>query len=269
MGQISERGLYGKRTMAAVAFFPFQFVDIPGVACAFTSRRGGVSEPPHDSANISYDVGDDPASVATNRRAVYDRLGLTGWCELNQIHGDVMHFDPAPLTPEDKAVLDGDGMTTATPGHGLVIKTADCQPILLAHRSGRYVAALHAGWRGNRCDFPGTGVRRFCEQYDLKPEDVFAVRGPSLSPAKAEFVNFETDFGPGFRTYFNPETKTVDLWRLTRDQLAAAGVPEKQIFGMDLCTMGLDDTFFSYRKACASPVKETGRQCGIIWIRAE
>ena len=36
--------------MAAIAFFPFRFMDIPQVGCAFTSRRGGVSEPPHDSA---------------------------------------------------------------------------------------------------------------------------------------------------------------------------------------------------------------------------
>ncbi|MCJ2165719.1 MULTISPECIES: polyphenol oxidase family protein [unclassified Pseudodesulfovibrio] len=253
--------------MAAIAFLPFQFVDIPQVACAFTSRRGGASEPPHDSANISFDVGDDPKAVTINRQAVHERMQLTGWCELNQVHGDIIHFDPAPHPPEEHASLDGDGMATATPGHGLVIKTADCQPILLAHRSGKYVAGLHAGWRGNRCNFPGSGVRNFCTHYNLKPEDVFAVRGPSLSPAAAQFVNFDKDFGPGFRAYFDSTTKTVDLWRLTRDQLMNAGVPEKQIFGMNLCTMGMDDTFFSYRKACASPIKDTGRQCGIIWIR--
>ena len=254
--------------MAAVAFFPFTFIDIPGVACAFTSRRGGVSEPPHDSANLSFEVGDDPAAVAANRCLIHDRLGLTGWCELKQIHGDVIHHAPAPVPPETPPTLEGDGLTTAEPGVGLVIKTADCQPILLAHRSGRYVAALHAGWRGNRMNFPGSGVARFCARYGLDPADVFAVRGPSLGPTAAEFVNFESDFGPGFEPYFDATRRTVDLWRLTRDQLMAAGVPEAQIFGIDLCTMGLDDTFFSYRKACAAPVKGTGRQAGIIWIRA-
>ncbi|MEF2230063.1 MAG: polyphenol oxidase family protein [Pseudodesulfovibrio sp.] len=254
--------------MAAIAFFPFTFIDIPGVACAFTSRRGGVSEPPHDSANLSFEVGDDPDAVAANRRLIHDRLGLTGWCELKQIHGDAVHCDPAPTAPETPPTLEGDGLTTAEPGVGLVIKTADCQPILLAHRSGKYVAALHAGWRGNRIDLPGSGVARFCARYGLRPADVFAVRGPSLGPDAAEFVNFRNDFGPGFGPYFDPARRTVDLWRLTRDQLMAAGVPEAQIFGIDLCTMGLDDTFFSYRKACASPVKGTGRQAGIIWIRA-
>jgi hypothetical protein len=253
--------------MAAIAFFPFEFPEIPQVACAFTSRRGGVSEPPHDSANISFDVNDDPDAVAVNRRMVFSRMGLTGWCELNQVHGDVIRFDPAPHSPDEHPTEDGDGMATATPGHGLVVKTADCQPILLAHRSGRYVAGLHAGWRGNKCDFPGSGVRRFCEHYGLKPEDVFAVRGPSLGPTAAEFVNFETDFGPAFRPWYDGKSKTMDLWRLTRDQLMNAGVPEHQIFGLDLCTLTMEETFFSYRKACASPVRDTGRQCGIIWIK--
>ncbi|NDV20283.1 laccase domain-containing protein [Pseudodesulfovibrio sp. JC047] len=255
--------------MAAIAFFPYQFYDIPGVACAFTSRRGGVSEPPHDSANLSYDVNDDPTAVRTNRQALFDRLGLSGWCELNQIHGDVIHFDPDSTPPDVHASLDGDGVTTSTPGVGLVIKTADCQPILLAHRSGKYIAGLHAGWRGNRMNFPGSGVRRFCDHYGLVPKDVFAVRGPSLGPDAAEFVNFDTDFGPEFTRYFTPGNKTVDLWRMTRDQLIDAGVPESQIFGMNLCTMGLDDTFFSYRKTNTTPNRDTGRQAGIIWIRGE
>ncbi|MDD3313031.1 peptidoglycan editing factor PgeF [Pseudodesulfovibrio sp.] len=255
--------------MAAIAFFPFTFIDIPGVACAFTSRRGGVSEPPHDSANLSYEVGDDAEAVRENRRLIFHRLGLAGWCELKQVHGDVIRFDPTPTPPEPPATLEGDGLTTAEPGVGLVIKTADCQPILLAHRSGNYIAALHAGWRGNRINFPGSGVTRFCERYNLDPADIYAVRGPSLGPSAAQFVNFTTDFGPDFTPYFDPERQTMDLWRLTRDQLQDAGVPGTQIFGIDLCTMGMDDTFFSYRKACASPVNATGRQAGVIWIRPQ
>ena len=254
--------------MAAIAFFPFEFAGVPGVSCAFTSRKGGVSRPPHDSANISFDVGDDENAVRTNRRLIHDRLGLTGWAECIQVHGDEIRTDIAPFDPEDEATLEGDGMTTATPGVGLVIKTADCQPVLLAHRSGKYVAALHVGWRGNKSKLPITGVRTFCKTYSIKPEDVFAVRGPSLSPSVSEFVNFDDDFGPGFQRYLDSKTMTMDLWSLTRDQLKRAGVPEEQIFGMDMCTFGQEDTFFSYRRTSAEPGLETGRQAGIIWIKA-
>jgi len=255
--------------MAAIAFFPFEFIGIPNIGCAFTSRRGGTSEPPHDSANLSFEVGDDEDKVRRNRRIIHDRLELTGWCECKQVHGDIIHTDPTSITPEEVATMEGDGLTTATPGTGLVIKTADCQPLLLAHNSGQYVAALHVGWRGNKINFPRSGVQRFCETYDIKPEDIHAVRGPSLGPEKAEFINFDTDFGPDFKQYHNSETHMVDLWRMTRDQLMNAGLKGTNIHSIDLCTMGMDDTFFSYRKACASPIKATGRQAGIIWIKQQ
>lgn len=253
--------------MAPIAFFPFEFTDIPGVACAFTSRRGGFSEPPHDSANLSYEVGDEDEAVQNNRMALAERLGFSNWLECIQVHGDVMHVDPTPARPEARATLEGDGLATATAGQALIIKTADCQPILLAHKSGKQIAALHVGWRGNKINFPASGVQRFCDAYGLDPAEVYAVRGPSLGPNRAEFVNFEDDFGPGFDGYFNPDSSTVDLWQMTLDQLMGAGIPEKQIFSMDLCTFDREDTFFSYRKACASPVKGTGRQAGVIWIK--
>ena len=64
-----------------------------------------------------------------------------------------MIFDPEPRDIGDGPSADGDGLATARPGQALIIKTADCQPILLAHKSGKYVGALHAGWRGNVQNF--------------------------------------------------------------------------------------------------------------------
>jgi copper oxidase (laccase) domain-containing protein len=52
----------------------------------------------------------------------------------------------------------------------------------------------------------------------------------------------------------------MDLWALTRDQLAAAGVRPGNIFALDICTAS-SPQFFSYRRD-----RITGRQAGIIWI---
>ena len=46
-----------------------------GVTLAFTGRCGGVSEAPFDSLNLGTHVGDDPASVAENRRRVLAAMG--------------------------------------------------------------------------------------------------------------------------------------------------------------------------------------------------
>ena len=69
-----------------------------------------------------------------------------------------------------------------------------------------------------------------------------------------------SSFGPDFAGYFNPATQTVDLWRLTRDQLIQAGLKPANIFGIDACTYQ-NPGYFSYRRD-----KTTGRQVGLIWI---
>ena len=253
----------------SVSYIPFQFPGLENVRCAFQVRAaipGGVYRNGYDGGNISFSTEDDPDIVTGNRRDLLAALqphGLTAWAELNQVHGDVLLFEPEAVACETRPTADGDGMAVSRPGLGLLIKTSDCQPILLAHKSGRYVAALHAGWRGNRCDFPGTGVARFCARYDLKPCDLLAVRGPSLGPGRAEFVNFEREWSDDFRPWFDPATRTMDLWGLTRRQLQQAGLPERQIYGLDLCTASNNGQFFSYRRE-----KRSGRQASLIWITA-
>ena len=227
---------------------------------------GGRYRDAYDGGNISFSTDDDPDRVTCNRRGMLAALqacGLAAWAELNQVHGDALVFEPEAVACEARPAAEGDGMVTSRPGLGLLIKTADCQPILLAHKSGRYVAALHAGWRGNRCDFPGTGVARFCARYDLKARDLLAVRGPSLGPGRAEFVNFEREWSDDFRPWFDLDTQTMDLWSLTRYQLRQAGLPERQIYGLDLCTASNTAQFFSYRRE-----KKSGRQASLIWIAA-
>lgn len=254
----------------SVKYISFQFPGLDNVACAFqvrAARPDGAWRDAYDGGNISFSTEDDPDRVAGNRRDMLAALrtrGLAAWAELNQVHGDALLFEPESVACDARPVAEGDGMATSRPGLGLLIKTADCQPILLAHRSGRYVAALHAGWRGNRCDFPGTGVARFCARYNLKACDLLAVRGPSLGPERAQFVNFEREWGDAFRPWFDQATQTMDLWALTRHQLRQAGLPERRIFGLDLCTASNADQFFSYRR-----IKKSGRQASLIWIASE
>ncbi|WP_147819428.1 polyphenol oxidase family protein [Salidesulfovibrio onnuriiensis] len=252
--------------MSNIAVFPFAFEAVPGVKVVFTTRCGGVSTDHYESANLSYDVCDEDEHVYQNRVTLQKQLGFVHWNELKQVHGDDILFETALSGAGRKSLLEGDGLATTKPRTALMVKTADCQPIMLAHRSGNFVAGLHAGWRGNVAGFPTTGVQRFCLHYKLSPKDVFAVRGPSLGPLAAEFTNFEKEFPPEHRPFYNPETRTMDLWALTRVQLMAAGVPEENIFGFDLCTKTMSDTFFSYRASWFVPGNVSGRQAGFIWI---
>jgi len=241
--------------------FPGLDPGLTRISCAFTTRQGGVSRPPFDSANLSFDVGDDPAHVAANRGALATRLGLPGWCELRQVHGEALHIEPAAAPLDAPSELEGDALATSAPGKALGIKTADCQPVLLAHEAGRFVAALHVGWRGNVLDLPGSAVARLCSHYGCAPAELYAVRGPSLGPQAAQFINFASEFGEGFRDVYDADRQTVDLWRLTHSQLEGAGLRPGRIFGLDHCTLSNPRDFFSFRGA-----RSTGRMLSLIWL---
>ena len=233
----------------------FRFPGLPHIGCAFTTRwaaeQGTGAQPPESPQT----------ALAPGLAALQDRLGFQAWHGVRQVHGRRMLFcDEQTALPQENA----DALATSRSGLALLVRTADCQPILMTERSGSCIAAMHVGWRGNRAEVLLQWVRSFCARFRLSPQELLAVRGPSLSPARSEFVHFPEEWGPAFRPYFNPKDQTVDLWRLTRDQLLQAGLPRKNCFALDLCTYSLPELFFSYRRD-----RDRGRQAGLIWIEAE
>lgn len=267
MGQTRAGSVHREGHMADIAHFSFEFPGLPNVGCVFTTRCGGHSSGEYASANLSYDVHDEADHVYKNRVELQKKHGFVHWQELKQVHGVDMVFDKAESGAAQMELETGDGIGTMKPRTAVVIKTADCQPVMLAHKSGNYVGGLHVGWRGNVQNFPAIGVHTFCKHYRLKPKDILAVRGPSLGPLAAEFTNFDKEFPEKYRPFYDEEKKTVNLWDLTRAQLASAGVPDENIHEFRLCTKTMGSTFFSYRNAWYIPGHTTGRQAGVIWIK--
>lgn len=233
----------------------FAFPGLSNIRCVFSRRAGqGLL------GNISYPAGEAAEKVSAARQFFFgSQKGLAEIAECRQAHGDnlVEAFEGnCPEVP----LTEADGMMSEKANLGLLIKTADCQPILVAHRGGRHIMAIHAGWRGNRMKFPTTAIERFCARYGLLPKDLFAVRGPSLGPGSARFENFSGEWPAEFEPWFDFKTRCMDLWALTRHQLNSAGIPPEQIYGIDICTLANREEFFSYRDG-----KTPGRQGAIIW----
>ncbi len=236
---------------------PFCFPGVPHVRCAFGTRSFG---------SVAFKTSEGMAASLQSRLRLAACLeGAAGFAEVRQIHGVTILYEPDMQDPAAGPVAEADGMAATRAGLALMIKTADCQPILLAHEKGRHILALHCGWRGSRLDFPFLAVREFCEHYRLDPADLWAVRGPSLGPAAAEFVHFDREWGEDYLPWYRPKERALDLWSLTRSQLVRAGLKAERVLGLDLCTFEGHETFFSYRHArkCGS---EDGRQARLIWI---
>jgi YfiH family protein len=197
------------------------------------------------------------------REALLAAAGLEHWVELHQVHKDGFVADARPTATDVPSMVEADGSCTRERGLGLLIKTADCQPLFFAAGDASAVAALHVGWRGNAANYPAAGLSRFCEAYGLDPAEILAVRGPSLGPGASEFIHFEKEWPATFAPWFDAEKRMMDLWRLTREQLISAGMRVGNIFSLDFCTMSLPEFFFSHRRG------DEGRQGSMIWIRPE
>lgn len=235
----------------------FEFSGITNVHCLFHGKNFDTKK---SLGSIAFDRGEDNAVIRENRRYLFEKLNMPV-LEVHQIHSNILHFNPKETHYSEQASLEGDGIATDKAKHALLIKTADCQPILFTHKNGQHSMALHVGWRGNRNDFILQAVAEFCEKYKLLAKDLFAVRGPSLGPSETEFTNFETEWGDPYKKWHNAEKQTLNLWELTRFQLKQAGLLPENIYGIDFCTKTMNQQYFSHREN-----NRTGRQASIIWF---
>lgn len=220
---------------------------LPGVIHAVTTKAGGVSAGAFAGLNLGSAVGDEPAAVATNLEIVREALGLRRLVWAKQVHGaEVVAVGGDVLGMAGEA----DGLAIDRPGVGILIKQADCQAVVLAAPTRGVVANLHAGWRGNVLGMARRGVEFLQKRYGVRPDEIHAAVSPSLGPCCAEFVHWRRELGPDFAPYRVGDNH-FDLWRVTVDQLVAAGVPAAQIEVSGLCTK-CGAEFFSYRREGAT-----------------
>ncbi|MBN8744281.1 MAG: peptidoglycan editing factor PgeF [Thiomonas arsenitoxydans] len=262
---------------ATTAQAPWLQVAWPGnpqVRAVFSSCAGGVSVAAYGCArstlgggmNLGNHVGDDPTAVSKNRRLLSDALGGALPRYLQQVHGivvadlDRVHHD----APEPVA----DAACTSQRGVAATVLVADCLPVLFAAPEGRAVAAAHAGWRGLAGGVIEASVQAVCDRAGCPAAEVQAVLGPAIGPGafevgdevRAAFVSLHPQTAVAFLPG-QPGKWWADLWQLARIRLQAAGLSAEHIAGGGLCTFGLAQRFYSYRR---QPV--TGRQGGCIWV---
>jgi len=161
------------------------------------------------------------------------------------------------------------------PSYALVVKVADCVPLLLADPVTGSVAAVHAGWRGTAASAAGRAVAMLAARWAAEPRDLVAAVGPSIGPCcyevgedvRAAFRaagHHDEALARWFATVAAPAGEArrwrLDLWAATREQLLSAGLDPARIHVARLCTASHPDLFCSYRR----DGPRAGRLAGVI-----
>src|SRR5690606_33925884 len=113
------------------------------------TRQGGVSEAPWDSLNLGGNLGDSPQAVRQNHELIYAALKLNGAraCTVWQVHGVDTVVVKGPVKGR-RWVAQADAMLTDQEDVPLVMRYADCTPLLFRDPVQGVIGIAHAGWRG-------------------------------------------------------------------------------------------------------------------------
>ena len=186
---------------------------------------------------------------------------------LTQVHGNTI----VTAAPESAVVRPtADGMITGDASLALVVRVADCAPLLMADTRTGAVAAVHAGWRSTMTSIGPAAVAAMTRLYRTRPNDLIVALGPSLGTCCGEMGEEVVEAfraaghnAPSLERWFTREPGRkphFDLWAANREQLERAGVPPHAIHVAGLCTRTYPDAFHSYRARGAA----AGRMAAVI-----
>jgi YfiH family protein len=255
--------------VSAAPFLSAAALALPGVAHAFFTRRGGVSEGVYASLNGGVGSRDEPCAVAENRARMAAALGVAA--ERLAVPYQVHSADALAISdhwaPDARPRCDG--VVTATPGLALGVTGADCGMILFADARARVVGAAHAGWRGALAGVVEATVAAM-ERLGAKPSGVAAALGPCIAQASyevgPEFVSAFAEAGEDTGRFFAPSRKAghsmFDLKAYIAERAARAGVGRFDDLGLD--TYADEGRFFSYRRTTHRREPDYGRLVSAI-----
>lgn len=249
--------------VGSLVYYQFDFPVKHGI---FT-RHGGVSNAPWASLNVGGTVGDDLEAVRHNQQLMLNVLDADASraCTVWQVHSADTVIVNRPVKGRRWLAL-ADGMVTDQPDTPLVMRYADCTPILFYDPSRRVIGIAHAGWRGTVSGAGVSVVRTMMQAYDCRVEDIHVGIGPSIGP---DHYQVGEEVVEAVQNYFgttdglirrNPTDHTAyfDLWAANRLDLQRVGVRQIEIAG--LCTATHTNEFFSHR----AEKGKTGRFGAII-----
>ncbi len=223
-----------------------------GVFHGVFTRRGGVSPSPYDFLNVSYFVGDDHEAVETNHDLICQALGLSreDITAAQQVHGSQVTLVGAG--DRGQVIPAADALIADAPGVALMLRFADCLPVLLYDPVHQAFGLIHAGWRGTVGGIAAKTALAMVEAYDSRPADIMAGLGPCIGPCcyqvGAEVIEpVKANFNY-WQELLQPQgdgSVHFDLWEANRRQLAEVGVQKIEV--SQLCTACHTEEFFSYR----------------------
>ncbi len=255
---------------AGVVYYTFESFDGYGdIIHGITARHGGVSTGHWSSLNLTKGNGDDPAAVEENLRRATRALGVNREDLVSPSQRHTSRAQQVGRAERGRVISDTDTLFTHETSVPILLRYADCTPILLYDPSRHACAVIHSGWRGTVAGAIPAAVHALGQAFGSRPKDLVAGIGPCIGPCCYEVGNDVVD---AVRSAFDRagallprnggDRRHFDLWAANRRWLAESGVLQVEI--AEVCTACHKDEFFSYRGGAG----RTGHFGALMMLRA-
>ncbi len=172
-------------------------------------------------------------------------------------------------------LIEADALYSQFKNEMLLIKTADCNPIMVVDKEGRFALAIHAGWRGFVNLIVIKSISRLLTQLSLNSESLLVFVGPRILQESFEidldvknlleksiFPNFEIEkIGAKINSKIKYDKNKLSYSKLVNNiekyyfnldyllelQLATIGVTKEQIKFIEIDTVK-NNKWNSYRR---------------------
>jgi polyphenol oxidase len=236
-----------------IKYYKFRILENSGVYHAIFSRHGGISPKPWESLNFGASVGDDALRVVKNREMALESIGIIpeSVYDVYQIHSTNVVVTNRPLG-RNEIHIKADAIITNQPSVTLMMRFADCVPILLFDPIKRAIGIVHAGWVGTVDKIIEKVVLEMSRNYLTNPNDLIAAIGPSIGP---DHYSVGVDVLKRIHSSFPEHTDQLickrqgksyfDLWKANKISLNNVGVNNIEV--AEICTFCAIEDWYSHR----------------------
>lgn len=243
-----------------------------GFGVAFTDREGGVSSGPFASLNLGRSDLDDLDHLRANMARVREAIGIGPMAAVHQVHGCAVHDADTDgrdwggdawigaAAPGARRLPVADAVVTTTRGLALMIRVADCVPVVLVDEPAGVVGVAHAGRVGLLGGVLPAAVQAMRERGARRLQ---AWVGPHICGSCYEVPESMAQEAavilPATRARTAWGTPSIDLGAGTQAELERLGVVVHRV---DPCTL-TSRSCYSHR----GDGPRAGRQAGLVWLR--
>lgn len=174
-------------------------------------------------------------------------LKLNNYYEVKQTHSDIVHII------DDNYINNsvGDALITNQKNTPIIIKIADCIPILIYDKENKVISLVHSGWKGTLKNITIKTIEIMISKYNSKKENIYVYIYPSIRQCHFEI---QEDVYSLFKDTINNIDKYtnklenkyyIDMQSIIKDKLIEIGITN--IIDTNICTYCNHDIYYSYR----------------------